>query len=154
MERNSPMPPAVSEAAVRTPPTPGSPLVSVIVLNYKRRQALERCLKSAADQTYARTEVIVVDNGSGDDIAEYLSTHWPKVRLLALPENRGATGGRNAGIAAARGELLLTLDNDVFFEGPHELERMVESFARHPEAAVLACQLCDEENGEVRIREW
>lgn len=130
------------------------PLVSVIILNYKRREALARCLASARAQNYPHREIIVVDNASGDGIAAYLGEHWPEVRLVALTENRGGAGGRNAGIEAARGELLITVDNDVFFEGPGELSHLVDIFAANPQAQVLACQLCDEVSGEVRVREW
>lgn len=130
------------------------PLVSVVILNYKRRQALARCLASARMQAYSPREIIVADNASGDGIAEYLAMEWPEVKLVELASNRGATGGRNAGIRAAQGEILVTVDNDIFFESPEELGRIVARFAAHPEIAVLACQLCDEVTGEVRVREW
>ncbi|HEV2447220.1 MAG TPA: glycosyltransferase family 2 protein [Candidatus Sulfopaludibacter sp.] len=136
--------------AVATAP----PVVSIIILNFKRREALARCLASARAQTYPHREIVVVDNASGDGIGEYLAREWPEARLVALAENRGASGGRNAGIAAAAGDLLITVDNDVYFEGPEELSRLVQTFAQCPEAQVLACQLCDEATGEVRVREW
>jgi len=134
--------------------TPSEPLVSIVILNYRRRQALERCLASARMQTYSQREIIVADNASGDGLAAYLQARWPEVRLIELDSNRGATGGRNAGIRAARGDLIVTVDNDIYFESTEEITRLARAFAAHPEVAVIACQLCDELTGEVRPREW
>jgi len=92
-----------------------SPLVSVVILNYKRREQFARCLESVRRQSYANRELIVVDNNSQDGIGAYLAEHAPEARLIELAENGGAAAGRNAGIAAARGEIVITLDNDVFF---------------------------------------
>jgi GT2 family glycosyltransferase len=132
----------------------GPPLVSVVILNYKRREAFVRSLDSARQQSYENREIIVVDNNSQDGIREFLASYAPETRLIELDENRGACGGRNAGIRAARGDIIITLDNDVFFEGPFEISKTVETFTRRPDIHVLAFQLCDELTGAVRVREW
>ena len=130
------------------------PLVSIVIVNYRRREALVRSLASALAQTYPCREIIVVDNHSEDGIEAFMREHAPEARLLQLPENLGACGGRNAGIASALGEILLTLDNDIYFESSEELQRVVDTFGERPDIHVLACQLCAEEDGEVRVREW
>ena len=130
------------------------PLVSVVILNYKRRDALVKSLDSARQQLYHNCEIIVVDNDSQDRISDFLASYAPEVRLIELNENRGACGGRNAGIRAARGDIVITLDNDIFFEGPHEISKTVETFARRHDIHVLAFQVCDEQTGALRIREW
>jgi GT2 family glycosyltransferase len=131
-----------------------SPLVSVVILNYKRREALSRSLESARQQSYDNREIIVVDNNSQDGIREFLASSAPDVRLIELDQNLGATGGRNAGIRAANGDIIITLDNDIFFEGKFEISKTVEIFARRPDIHVLALQLCDEQSGALRVREW
>ena len=131
-----------------------SPLVSVVILNYKRRDALVRSLDSTRQQSYENREIIVVDNNSQDGIREFLASYAPEARLIELNENRGACGGRNAGIRAANGDIIITVDNDVFFEGPLEISKTVETFARRRDIHVLAFQLCDELTGTVRVREW
>jgi GT2 family glycosyltransferase len=131
-----------------------APLVSIIVLNYKRRDALLRSLDSVRAQEYAHREIIVVDNHSEDDLHDFLPSYAPEVRLIELDQNRGACGGRNAGILAARGEIIVTLDNDIFFESSFEIGQLVETFARRPEIHVVACQLCDAQTGALRVREW
>jgi GT2 family glycosyltransferase len=130
------------------------PLVSIIILNYKRREAFVRSLESARKQSYVNCEIIVVDNNSEDGVREFLEGQAPEVKLIELSENRGACGGRNAGILSARGDIIITLDNDIFFDGPLEVSRTVETFARRPDVHVLAFKLCDEQTGALRIREW
>jgi len=131
-----------------------SPLVSVVILNYKRREALIRSLDSARQQSYKNRELIVVDNNSQDGVREFLAAYAPEARLIELDENRGACGGRNAGIRAAQGEIIITLDNDILFEGTLEISKTVETFAHRPDIHVLAFQLCDEQTGAPRVREW
>jgi GT2 family glycosyltransferase len=132
----------------------GSPLVSIVIVNYKRREALARSLAYARAQTYLNREIIVVDNNSQDDISSFISEHAPEVKLVELPWNSGACGGRNAGIAAASGSIVITLDNDIYFESPREVRKVVAAFEAHPEVHVLAFQLCDDEDGRLRVREW
>ena len=130
------------------------PLVSVIILNYRRREALERCVDSVLQQEYVRREIIVVDNHSQGDLKDFLQARDSTIRLVELQENRGACGGRNAGIREARGEILITLDNDMIFASPFELTKVVRTFQERPEIHVLAFQVCDAETGETRLREW
>ncbi len=130
------------------------PLVSVIVLNYKRREALERCLESALQQEYPRREIIVVDNHSEDNVKAFLANCDPSIRLIELEQNLGAGGGRNAGIRQANGEILITLDNDMVFCSPFELSKVVRRFQERPDIQVLAFQVCEASTGQLRLREW
>jgi len=90
-------------------------------------------------QTHPRVEVIVADNGSTDGSLELLSDYaW--VRVLPLGENRGFAGACNAGIQAARGEIILLLNNDTEAD-PHWLEEIIAAFERHPEAGLIASKM-------------
>lgn len=130
------------------------PLVSVIVLNYKRLNELAVCLDSALRQDYGNTEIIVVDNHSEEDVAGMVRSRSSAIRLVELPANLGPCAGRNAGIREARGQILITIDNDVSFLSPFEVSRVVEAFEEHPEAHVLAFRICDAGTGKLRVREW
>lgn len=130
------------------------PLVSIVVLNYKRLNALEQTLESAVVQKYARIEIIVVDNHSQENVAAVVSKFEPDVRLIELDANLGACGGRNAGIRAASGEVVILLDNDVSFLSQDAVDRVVTLFDEHPDFHVLAFQLRDAVTGELRLREW
>jgi GT2 family glycosyltransferase len=130
------------------------PLVSIIVLNYKRLNELAVCLDSALRQDYGNLEIIVVDNHSEEDVAGLVRSKSAAIRLIELPANLGACGGRNAGIRAARGQILITIDNDVSFGSPLDVSRGVEVFDEHPEVHVLAFRICDAGTGKLRVREW
>ncbi len=132
----------------------GAPLVSVVILNYQRLDELQRCLESVAAQDYANREIIVVDNHSEEDLSPVVGPHGRAVTLITLPTNLGTCGGRNAGIRAARGEILVFLDNDVAFASDSELTKVVRVFEQHQGFHVLALQMCDPATGELRLREW
>jgi GT2 family glycosyltransferase len=89
--------------------------VTVIVLNWNRRDETLACLDSLARAALGGAVVMVVDNGSRDGSVEAIRARHPAVRVVALAENQGYAGGNNAGIRAAleagAGAVLL-LNND------------------------------------------
>src|SRR5437879_4939283 len=137
---------------LKTPMT--LPLVSIVVLNYKRLTALEQTLQSVVVQRYPHKEIIVVDNHSEENVSAVVSQFGPGIRLVELDANLGSCGGRNVGIRAAQGEVLVTLDNDVRFLSPDALDTVVRLFNDQPDYHVLAFQLRDAQSGRVRLREW
>ena len=95
------------------------PLVSVVFLAYNRREQLGVSLdKILAETDYpaGRLEVIVVDNASTDGTAEFVRERHPGVQLIRNPENIGVSGW-NVGMATARGDWLLALDDDCYISG-------------------------------------
>lgn len=108
------------------PALPPTPLVSVVVVNWNGREHLEACFGSiiASDYPRDRLDVICVDNGSTDGSRELLAGRFPDVRVVALDENRGFTGGNNAGVAVARGDVFVFLNNDMRI-APDAISRLV-----------------------------
>jgi len=86
-------------------------LISVIIVNWNRRELLRACLRSLADQIGVDFETIVVDNGSTDGSAELAETEFG-ARMIRNAENRGYCAANNQGMAAARGEFIALLNND------------------------------------------
>ncbi len=88
-------------------------MISVIVPAYNAARTLAACLEALEQQTMPREqyEIILVDDGSTDDTAR-IAGRYAGVKVLKLARNRGAAAARNAGIAAAQGELLLFTDAD------------------------------------------
>ncbi|MEO7035151.1 MAG: glycosyltransferase family 2 protein [Polyangiaceae bacterium] len=91
--------------------------ISVVLPTYNRRKRLERVLAGLDRQTASVDlfQVIVVDDGSSDDTQEWLSKDRPRayeVRVVRQ-QNGGPAKARNAGVAAADGELIVFLDDDV-----------------------------------------
>jgi GT2 family glycosyltransferase len=109
---------AISTAIIPEPVQPvGTPEVSVIVVNWNRRELLRACLESLSQQAGAKFETILVDNGSADGSLEMAGREFgarPELglRVIANSENRGFCAANNQGIAAARGSLVALLNND------------------------------------------
>lgn len=116
------------------------PLVSIVIPNWNGEHHLPTCLDSLRRQAYAPLEILVVDNASTDNSRELLSARYPEVRLIALPENRGFTGACNAGMQAARGEIIALLNNDTEVT-PGWVAALVDAFARHPQAGLVASKI-------------
>ena len=116
------------------PETAQRPTISVIVPVYKGERFLADALDSVAAQTYAPLETIVVDDGSPDASAEIAAAR-PGVRLVRQ-SNQGVAAARNAGLAAARGELLAFLDQDDEWL-PGKLARQVAHLLEHPDVAIV-----------------
>jgi GT2 family glycosyltransferase len=93
----------------------GSPLVSIIILNWNGWRDTIRCLDSLQKLEFASHQIIVVDNGSTDDSCFQIESAYPKIKLLRSDSNLGFGGGCNIGIryALAHGaDFIWLLNND------------------------------------------
>ena len=110
-------------------------LFSVIIPTRNRPEMLDRCLEALDRQAYARDEfeVIVVDDGGTVALDEIVGRH-AGVRLLRQ-ENRGPAVARNAGIAVARGEVIVLTDDDCRAE-PEWLAALALAVAESPGAGL------------------
>lgn len=115
-------------------------LISVIIPNWNGARFMPGVLDSLAAQTYPRVEVIVVDNASPDDSVALIERDYAWVRQVLLDENRGLTGGVNAGIAVAQGEIIALLNNDAEAD-PAWLEELARALVAHPEAGAAASKM-------------
>ncbi|NJM48284.1 MAG: glycosyltransferase [Alkalinema sp. RU_4_3] len=113
--------------------------VSIVIATCDRPEALKRCLESLMGQKSERAvEILVIDNRPTQGQTEQIATAFPNVRYI--PEARpGGSFARNAGFAASRGEIVITLDDDVVVP-PNWLENLVAPFAR-PEIDVVTGNL-------------
>ena len=114
-------------------------LISVIVPVYNVRPYLEKCFDSVAGQSYRNLEIILVDDGSTDgsgDLCEELARRARRVRVIHK-KNGGLGSARNAGIDAAKGEILSFVDSDDWIEAGM-YDRMTEIMHRE-NAQIIAC---------------
>lgn len=92
------------------------PKISVVVLCYNQLEYTRQCVESILNYTaYPNYELILVDNNSSDDTAEYLKSiagKTDKIKLVLNQTNRGFAGGNNDGIAVSNGEYIVLLNND------------------------------------------
>jgi len=115
-------------------------LSCVILTMGDRGVELERAIGSALAQRGADVEVIVVGNGA-DVVAP------DGVTVIGLAENVGVAAGRNAGVAAASGDVILFLDDDGWYSGPGAGRHVAGRFAAEPELAVLSFRVVDPGTG-------
>ena len=111
------------------------PSVGIVVINWNGLADTRECLHSLQAIDYANARVFVVDNGSDNDEGGVLSKEFAGfAEVLRLPENRGFTGGANAGIERALAEgldYILLLNNDTIVD-PAFLTSLVGSCTRNP----------------------
>lgn len=97
------------------------PLVSVVMPVYRRADAVGAAIDSVRAQQHTNWELVVVDDGSGDETAEVvrgIAADEPRIRLIER-ENGGAGAARNTGLAAVRGDFVAFLDADNTWRPEH-----------------------------------
>lgn len=98
-------------------------LFSIIVPAYNSAEFIHKCIKSVLAQTYSELELILVDDGSGDDtpiICDTYAQNDPRIKVIHKA-NGGHTSARNEGLKIAKGEYILFLDSDDWI-APRTLE--------------------------------
>jgi GT2 family glycosyltransferase len=118
------------------------PLVTVIVVTLNNLNLLRNCLRSLRDQDYAAIEIVVVDNGSNEDIGGMLSTEFPDVRMIRLYKNHGFAGGNNRGIETAQGDYVALINNDAV-AAPTWLSSLVATAESDPKIGAVASIIID-----------
>lgn len=117
------------------------PEVSICIVSWNVAEDLRACLQSLrAQENPVATEVIVVDNASGDDTVRMLAEEFAEVITLLNPENRGFAAATNQALAGARGQYLMMLNPDTVVP-PDAIGRLVEVAEAHPEAGIVAPKL-------------
>jgi glycosyltransferase involved in cell wall biosynthesis len=127
---------------------------TVVVPAYNAARTIGSAIRSVLAQTRQDFEVIVVDDGSTDGTSDRASVYEsdPRIRVIRQP-NRGPSAARNAGIAAARGSYVSTLDADDLWL-PEYLEVMGAALEDTPGAglAYTDAWVLDDMTGRIRRR--
>lgn len=89
------------------------PRLSIVIPTWNGRDLLERFLPSVAAELSPERELVISDDGSTDDTPAWLARHFPAARLARSARNRGFAPAANAGVEAARGAIVVLLNNDV-----------------------------------------
>lgn len=90
-------------------------MFSVIIPYYKKRKYIERCIDAVLAQTYQDFEIVLVDDGSQDDVAQLIEEKYSGKVHLIQQENQGVSAARNTGIAAATHDYIAFLDADDYW---------------------------------------
>jgi GT2 family glycosyltransferase/glycosyltransferase involved in cell wall biosynthesis len=121
---------------------PKNQLVSVIMPAFNRAKTVVTAIKSIIAQTHENWELILIDDGSSDDTVEvvkqYISDVSEKrIKIIALPHNVGVSAARNAGLEAAKGEVIAYLDSDNIWDD-HYLSVMLGEILEHDDETTAA----------------
>jgi glycosyltransferase involved in cell wall biosynthesis len=111
------------------------PLVSVVIPHFERSELLRAAIDSVLRSSVAGIEVVVVDDGSSDDVWERIQA-YKDVNVEVIQRRDGAKGPsrcRNLGVQASRGEYIIFLDSDDLM-APWCVERRLGCAAGAPEA--------------------
>jgi len=124
-----------------------SPLVSVVILSWNRKDDLALSLATVEEVSYPQLEIIVVDNASTDGTAEMVENKYPKVKLILLPRNIGVEGF-NVGYLNARGKYILALDDDSY-PHPDAVSELVKKMEIDENIAVIGAKIINPRDGKV-----
>lgn len=117
--------------------------VSVVVVNWNTKDLLRCCLNSIYEQAgNVSNQIIVVDNASTDGSAEMVRSEFSAVILIVEQNNRGYAAAINDAIKIAQGRYALVLNSDIII-CDKAIEKTVGYADRHPQAAVVGCQVRD-----------
>ena len=112
------------------------PKVSVIVLNYNGKKYLKGCFESLKKTTYPNFEVVMVDNKSTDNSAEYVKKNFKWIRIIDAGSNMGWAVGNNIGIRNTNGKYVVLLSNDTICT-PNWLSEIVNVIESDPQIGVV-----------------
>jgi glycosyltransferase involved in cell wall biosynthesis len=117
-----------------------NPLLSIVIACYNDANYIEQAVSSALNQTYSNKEIIVIDDGSNIETKAVLKKLEPKITILITQDNQGQSIARNNGIRKAKGEYILNLDSDDFFEITF-CEKAINKFEEDQEIAIVTCNV-------------
>jgi glycosyltransferase involved in cell wall biosynthesis len=107
--------------------------ISIIIPTHNNENEIIRSIRSALEQSVYPTELIVVDDGSGDQTKDVLLPFIDSKKITYIfQKNKGQGAARNTGIAAAKGEWIAFLDADDVWM-PNKLETQVALIQKRPE---------------------
>ncbi len=114
--------------------------VAILVLNWNGRSLLQTCLPPLLKQTYSNYEVVVVDNGSTDESASFITQAYPQVRLIQNADNLGFSRGMNVGLRQLNHDVVVLLNNDVRVQSDW-LAKLIEPFETSSQIGIVGCKL-------------
>lgn len=120
------------------------PSVTILIPVYNRASLAVEAVESCLAQDWRPLEILIVDDGSTDDLAGALAPFGDAVRLVRQA-NGGVSSARNAGIRLAKGDFIHFLDSDNLL-APSAVARKLGGFARFPDAEL--CYSLAEVEGE------
>ncbi|WP_372965401.1 glycosyltransferase family 2 protein, partial [Marinobacter sp.] len=115
--------------------------VSIVILTFCRPDELKRNVSEILCLNYGNLEIIVVDNASDIPASKIISD--PRVKVIRCDENVGVAG-RNVGILESEGDVIVTLDDDVFGFDDDSLVRLISCFEKDSSISAVNFKVIDD----------
>lgn len=121
------------------------PLSSVLIGTKDRPNVLIRCLKSVLAQTYQNMEILILDDNSKESICRRIEGEFADGRIKCFRSDitLGVAGGRNVLIKEAKGDFLVTLDDDAIFRDKDSVSKVIGLFDSSPDVGLFAFKIID-----------
>jgi GT2 family glycosyltransferase len=129
------------------------PTVSVVILTHNRKDLLQQSLRSVLQLAWPELEVIVVDNVSTDGTPEMIEQEFgSSVRVIRRTVDL-PTAGRNEGFRSAKGDFILSLDNDMIVSDTFAIHKAVALFEQFPKVGLITVRIAGVEAPDTPLRE-
>ena len=124
-------------------------MLSIIIINYKSWEVLDKCLASFKQYPpKIDYEIMVVDNDSQDGQFNDFKERHPEITLIANSSNHGFSHGCNLGTTYAKGEYLLFLNPDTELTPDNAIDAMVNFLKNHSSVGIVSCRRVNS-NGKI-----
>jgi len=118
-----------------------SGLLSILIVNWKSKDFVRKCLRSIeATCADLRLQIVVVDGGSFDGCGDMLAAEFPFVEFVQSPENVGFGRSNNLGFQQVRGEYVLLLNPDTELQ-PNSVQALLQALKTLPRVAMVGPRL-------------
>ena len=132
-----------------------SPLFSILIGTKDRPNAVIRCVKSVLAQTYKDIEVLILDDHSKEPLCDKITNEFgdKRIRCIRSEITLGVAGGRNRLIKEAKGNIFITLDDDIVLRDNYALSKLAELANSYSDVGIFAFKIIDVVDGnEVTLR--
>jgi len=115
-------------------------MIDIIVPTYNRPADIEKFVAEIQKQAFNDLHVYIVDDHGKEPIEHLIPKDNDRFTFIRLPENKGQAYARNVAIAKGRGNIIVSLDDDAWFEDEHALSALPDYFKTYPK---LGCLMFD-----------
>ena len=123
-------------------------IVTIAILTYNRCDSITKLLQSLCKLKYEILEIIVVDNCSEDMTEDIVTTKFPHIKYIRTDKNLGV-GARNLSFNIAKGDIIITIDDDIFGISDEDIRALVSYFSCNTNTGALNFKVIDDKTKEI-----
>lgn len=124
--------------------------VSIITVVYNSVKTIERCIKSVLDQDYKKIEYIIIDGSSTDGTVEIIEKYRNRIGYFRSQPDRGIYDAMNIGIKVAKGDIIVLLNADDWFESG-AISAGLDIFEKYKNVDIVHANLISHKNNKSKV---